>query len=168
MKEFIDTLTDKDARILIPGCGNAYEAEYLHLSGFTDVHVIDIAPLALEAFAQRVPSFPKEHLICGDFFTHSGRYHLILEQTFFCALHPALREDYASTMHRLLSPQGMLAGVLFGVPMNADRPPYGGSKEEYEAYFAPLFAEVKLVPCTNSIAPRMGTELWMELTKPTL
>lgn len=37
LKEYIDQLTDKDIRILIPGCGNAYEAEYLHQQGFSNV-----------------------------------------------------------------------------------------------------------------------------------
>src|SRR5690606_26735812 len=86
LKEFIDTLTDLELRILIPGCGSAHEAQYLWEKGFRNVHLIDIAPLALERFAQRVPDFPKENLICGDFFKHEGQYDLILEQTFFCAI----------------------------------------------------------------------------------
>ncbi|WP_317174944.1 class I SAM-dependent methyltransferase [Hymenobacter qilianensis] len=45
-------------RILIPGAGRAYEAEYLHRQGFSEVFVADLAPEALEALQQRVPSFP--------------------------------------------------------------------------------------------------------------
>jgi hypothetical protein len=33
---------DKDIAILIPGCGNTYEAAYLLEQGFTNVTVIDI------------------------------------------------------------------------------------------------------------------------------
>lgn len=44
IKEYIDTLEDKNTSILIPGCGNTYEAEYLLEKGFTNVTVIDIAP----------------------------------------------------------------------------------------------------------------------------
>ena len=33
--KYIDSLPNKDARILIPGCGNAYEAQYLLDQGFT-------------------------------------------------------------------------------------------------------------------------------------
>ena len=29
LKEYIDQITNKNIKILIPGCGNAYEAEYL-------------------------------------------------------------------------------------------------------------------------------------------
>ncbi len=45
-------------RILIPGAGNAYEAEYLYLSGYTQVHVLDFSEQAMKAFVQRVPWFP--------------------------------------------------------------------------------------------------------------
>ena len=35
LKEYIDQLEDKNLKILIPGAGNAYEAEYLFKQGFT-------------------------------------------------------------------------------------------------------------------------------------
>ncbi len=165
LKEFIDTLADKDVSILIPGCGNGHEAAYLHRQGFKDVTVLDIAPLAVQLFKERVPDFPVDKVICGDFFGHEGSYDLILEQTFFCALDPSLRAAYAKQMDALLRPGGMLAGVLFGVPMNADRPPFGGSREEYLGYFAPFFEVMRLDECTNSIEPRMGSELWMEVVR---
>jgi len=34
LKAYIDQLEDKSIKILIPGAGNAYEAEYLFLNGF--------------------------------------------------------------------------------------------------------------------------------------
>ena len=165
LKEFIDTLKDKSMRILIPGCGNAYEAEYLHEQGFENVFVIDIAPLALEGFSERVPAFPKDHLILGNFFEHQGQYDLILEQTFFCALNPELRADYAKKMHELLAPNGKLAGVMFNFELTEKGPPFGGSAAEYEGYFNGLFSIEKMKPCTNSIKPRLGTELWVELKR---
>ncbi len=39
---YVDQLTNKDMAILIPGAGNAYEAEYLFKQGFTKVFVLDI------------------------------------------------------------------------------------------------------------------------------
>jgi len=165
LKRYIDSFTDRTLRILIPGCGNAYEAQYLHEKGFVNVFVLDIAALAIKAFASRIPDFPKEHLICGDFFTHVGTYDVILEQTFFCALTPDLRPAYAQQMHQLLAEDGVLAGLLFRVPMNADHPPFGGSTEEYRGYFEPLFDVIRMEPCTDSIPPRLGSELWMEMRK---
>ena len=165
LKEFIDTLEDKTLRILIPGCGNAYEAEYLHQQGFDNVFVIDITPLALEGFSERVPAFPKDHLIAGDFFDHTAEYHLILEQTFFCALNPELRSAYANKMNELLSPNGKIAGVMFCFELTEKGPPFGGGEEEYKGYFEELFEIKSMAPCQNSIKPRLGSELWIELEK---
>ena len=165
LKEFIDTLTDKSICILIPGCGNAYEAEYLHQQGFKNVFVIDLAPLALEGFAKRVPEFPKENLILGNFFEHQSEYDLILEQTFFCALNPDLRKEYVRKMSNLLAPNGKLAGVMFNHPLTEKGPPFGGSAEEYRGYFEPYFKVESMAPCKNSIKPRMGNELWVEIVK---
>lgn len=165
LKTFIDTLEDKNQRILIPGCGNAYEAEYLHKQGFTQVFVIDIAPLALEGFMKRFPWFPKHHLILGDFFEHNAEYDLILEQTFFCALDPNLRPKYVKQMHQLLAKEGELAGVLFNFELTKEGPPFGGSEKEYRQLFKEQFTILKLEPCVNSIEPRLGSEWWLHLQK---
>lgn len=164
LKDYVDQLEDNSLRILIPGCGNSYEAEYLHQLGFGNVHVIDISELPLINFQQRVPSFPSAHLHFEDFFQHQGAYDLILEQTFFCAIDPALRDDYVRKMAELLVPGGKLVGVLFDKVPN-DPPPYGGDEAEYRARFEPHFAAVKIERCYNSIAPRMDRELFILVQK---
>ena len=105
------------------------------------------------------------YLITGDFFEHLGSYDLIAEQTFFCALDPALRERYVEHMHRLLAPGGKLVGVLFDDPLNDDHPPFGGNKDEYLRLFRPVFEEVLLERCHNSVPPRAGRELWLKAVK---
>jgi SAM-dependent methyltransferase len=165
LKEFIDTLEDRLLRILIPGCGNAYEAEYLHQQGFDNVFVIDLAPLALKGLQERVPDFPSDHLIEGDFFEHKAEYDLILEQTFFCALNPELRTAYAKKMNELLASKGKLAGVMFNHVLTEKGPPFGGSVEEYSGYFENDFEIKYLALCKNSIKPRLGSELWVELVR---
>jgi len=165
LKAYFDSREDKRIRILIPGCGNAYEAEYLHTNGFADVTVIDLAPSAVERFKQRVPSFPKEKVILGDLFEHKGSYDLIVEQTFFCALDPSLRLAYSTAMARLLAQGGKVIGVMFNIPLNDDRPPFGGNEAEYRKLFGPLFTIETMEPCRNSVAPRMGNELWVSLLK---
>lgn len=167
LKLFIDKLTDKSLRILIPGCGNAYEAHYLIANGFTNITVIDIAPSLIEALNQSFGNLSaKGHFkaICGDFFEHTGEYDLILEQTFFCAIDPSLRKKYAEQCWALLPKGGHVAGVLFNREFEAG-PPFGGNSEEYESYFKPLFREVKMEPCLTSATPRLGSEVWIELLK---
>ncbi|WP_338038973.1 methyltransferase domain-containing protein [Maribacter litopenaei] len=113
IKEFADQLTDKNQRILIPGAGNAYEAEYLIENGFENIHVLDVSEIPLNELKNRNPRFPENQILHEDFFTHTGTYDLILEQTFFCSLVPTdeNRSRYFEQMHRLLKPDGILAGL---------------------------------------------------------
>jgi len=163
LQEYFDQLTDKNLRILIPGAGNAYEAEYLHQQGFTNVFVIDLAPSALKNLQQRVPDFPEDHLILGNFFDLKEQYDLVVEQTFFCALHPDLRSDYAVHMKSCLTPEGKLVGVWFDDELNTEHPPYGGHGDEYRRCFEPHFHIRTLERCYNSIAPRKDRELFLIL-----
>ncbi len=165
LKEYIDQLDNKTLSILIPGAGNAYEAEYLFNKGFNDITVIDISAEPLKNIQKRLPDFPKEKLIMGDFFDHKIQYDLILEQTFFCALHPSLRISYAEQMHKLLKPSGKLVGVLFTAPLNTETPPFAASIEEYIAFFTPKFNFKVLESCYNSIKPRAGRELFINFEK---
>ncbi|MCO5273828.1 MAG: TPMT family class I SAM-dependent methyltransferase [Flavobacteriales bacterium] len=161
LKAYFDQITDKGLEILIPGGGRSHEAEYLHRSGFRHIHVVDLSGAPFADLVERCPDFPRGHLHVGNFFDHAGRYDRIIEQTFFCALAPALRPHYVEHMHKLLAPGGKLAGVLFDDPLFTDHPPFGGNKEEYLALFKPLFPGVSLERCYNSIAPRAGRELWL-------
>jgi methyl halide transferase len=165
LTHYIDSLNDHSVRILIPGAGNAYEAEYLWNKGFRQVYVMDLSDIPLKAFAARNPDFPASQLIHGDFFQHDGEYDLILEQTFYCALDPVLRDNYVRHMHRLLAPQGRLAGVLFNFALTEEGPPFGGSEDEYRERFEPYFEIIRMEPCAHSIPPRAGRELFIELEK---
>ena len=165
LKAYINQLEDKSLKILIPGGGNSYEAEYLFKKGFKNVTILDISETALRNVQNRVPNFPKSLLILQDFFEFEGSFDLIIEQTFFCALDPILRKEYAKKMHSLLKPKGKLMGVLFDFPLTQDGPPFGGSKEEYLTYFNPYFTIEILERCYNSIPPRDGRELFFKVLK---
>lgn len=165
LKEYFDGLTDKTISILIPGAGNSYEGEYLLQQGFTNVTILDYAPQAIENFKQRVPIHKQAKLICTDFFMHTGKYDLIIEQTFFCAIDPCLRNSYAKKMHELLTKGGKLAGLLFTEVPNSGGPPFGGTRQEYVNLFSPYFTIEKMEICKNSIKPRQGRELFFILGK---
>lgn len=165
LREYADQLETKDISILIPGAGNSYEAEYLHNNGFANVDVLDISPAPLENLRVRVPDFPEERLILSDFFKWNRNYDLILEQTFFCALDPTLREAYARKMHDLLNPKGKLVGLFFDFPLTQCGPPFGGSYQEYFSTFEKWFDIRVLERCYNSIKPRSGKELFLIFEK---
>lgn len=160
LKEYIDQLKDKNIKILIPGAGNSYEAEYLHKKGFTNVYVIDLVKAPLNSLLKRIPSFPKEKLLQGDFFELEKQFELIIEQTFYCALQPKLRDKYVVKMAQLLREKGKIAGLLFQFPLTEQGPPFGGSKEEYQKRFSKQFHIKTLQTAHNSIKPREGKELF--------
>lgn len=164
LKTYIDQLEDKSLRILVPGAGNAYEGIYLLEKGFSNTVIIDISPEPIAQIRKKYPSIKEHQLVLGDFFELKGTFDLILEQTFFCALHPSLRNRYVEKCHQLLADKGCLAGVLFDAPLNKDFPPYGGTAAEYLPLFEPYF-DGTLEKCYNSIKPRAGRELFMHFVK---
>lgn len=165
LKTYFDQLENKDLKILIPGGGNSYEAEYLFNNGFKNVFVVDLSKTALNNIKKRVPNFPESQLILGDFFNLDTTFDLVIEQTFFCALNPELRTKYVAKMKTILTKKGKLVGLLFNAPLNKDRPPFGGDKEEYINLFKPFFNLEIFEPCYNSYGNRKGRELFIKLIK---
>ena len=165
IKEYIDQLSNKNLRMLIPGCGNTYEADYLLQQGFTNVTVIDIASALVANLKEKYKKNPYIKIILDDFFKHEGEYDLILEQTFFCAIDPALRKDYVTKMPELLAPNGKLVGVLFNRRFEEQGPPFGGTQNEYELMFAKDFVFKTFEPCYNSFIKRKDSELFINLVK---
>lgn len=164
LKEYIDSLKKKDLKILIPGCGKAYEADYLLEKQFYHTTLIDFSQVVTSQLRKRFEGKPIE-IVNENFFDHEGKYDLILEQTFFCALEPSLREDYVKKCHSLLNEKGKLAGVFFNKQFTPVEPPFIATNAEYHRLFEPFFTFLKFEPCTNSIGPRLGYELSFEFEK---
>ena len=165
LKEYIDQMSDKNVSILIPGAGNAYEAEYLFENGFKQVYILDVSEYPLKKFKERNPKFPSEQLVCQDFFDHEGLYDVVFEQTFFCSMKPteANRVGYASKMRRLLKEKGRLVGLWFDIPLvpnDMENRPFGGDRELYLKYLSPYFKVLTFEPCHNSIPKRLGNEIF--------
>ena len=168
LKAYIDQLPSKDLKILVPGAGNGYEVAYLFEKGFHAVYALDISDMPFVNFKRENPDFPGEQLLVGDFFElQQMKFDLILEQTFFCALQPELRENYAEKMRSLLKEGGILAGLFFDFPLKEGGPPYGGHIEEYRSLFSRYFEIKTLERAYNSIPPRQGSELFFIFEKKT-
>ena len=163
IKEYIDQLTNKDIKILIPGAGNSHEAEYIHNQGFTNLYVCDISNVPLDNLKERVTTFPIDNLIHGNFFEIQDKFDLVLEQTFFCALNPSLRQDYIEQMSKIIKPKGSLIGLLFSMEFDREGPPFGGVINNYKAMFSKKFDIRVITPCTNSVESRMGSELFINM-----
>ena len=153
--------SDKGKRILVPGAGLGHEVEYLHRTGFQDVHILDWSSSAIESFQQRLPTFPSTHCHVGDFFEHSGQYDMIVEQTFFCAIDFKLRDQYVLAVDNLLAEEGQWAAMLFNMRFDGEGPPFGGSIDEYIDLFRGVFKELVIDENPISIDPRKGREVFM-------
>ena len=165
IKTYVDQLKDKNIKILIPGGGNSYEAEYLWHNGFKNIFVADIALSPLKNLKQRVGDFPDSQLLHSDFFKLDNKFDFIIEQTFFCALNPDLRMQYTEQMLKLLKSHGKLVGLLFDFELTSEGPPFGGSIEEYQNLFQNGFRIKTLEKSRNSIKPREGKELFFIFEK---
>jgi 1,4-dihydroxy-6-naphthoate synthase len=163
IKDFVDSIENKSLAILIPGAGNAHEAEYLHNQGFTNVTVCDLSMKPLQNLKERCPSFPNKHLIHGNFFDLENKFDLIIEQTFFCAIEPALREAYAKKTKSILKPNGQIAGLMFDIIFPFNGPPFGGNMSDYKNLFSKYYENVIMEKCTSSIAPRLGSEIFVKI-----
>ena len=165
LKEYFDQLNNKNLRILVPGAGNAWEVEYLFNNGFQNTFLLDFAEESIASFKARCPEFPDANIITDDFFTHEGKYDLLVEQTFFSSIPPERRIDYVEKVYELLNSGGKLAGLLFNHPFDFDGPPYGGTEKEYRILFTEFFDFEAYSIAYNSIKPRSGRELFLLLTK---
>jgi SAM-dependent methyltransferase len=166
LQAYFAQLRDKTSSILIPGCGNAYEAAWLQQEGFSSVTLADISEVLTSGLRKKFGR-PDSNIrvITGDFFDLSGQYDLIVEQTFFCALDPSLRTRYVEKAFELLHPGGKLIGLLFDKNF-VGGPPFGGHKEEYRLLLEKKLKIMTLAPCYNSIRPRAGTELFFIAKRP--
>jgi len=121
-----------------------------------------VSSIPLQSFKERNPDFPEDQLLEGNFFELEGQFELIFEQTFFCSFEPTkeLRGLYADKMASLLKRGGKLVGLWFNHPLvlDADKRPYGGSKDEYLSYLT-IHLHLKIFDdCYNSIESRIGQE----------
>lgn len=165
LKEYFDQITDKTIKILVPGAGSSWEVEYLHNLGFTNVFLLDFAENSIITFKKRCNDFPENRIIYQDFFEHSGKYDLIVEQTFFSSFHPEHRLKFTNKISDLLADKGKYMGLLFNHEFNFTGPPFGGSPEEYSRLFADKFKVLQFETAYNSIKPRKSRELFILLRK---
>jgi len=156
----------KEIAILIPGCGFGYEAEALLAMGFSNITLIDVAELPVAELRDKYRNNPNINIIQGNFFEYEGQYDVIIEQTFFCAIDPALRIDYVQKCHSLLAADGRIVGLFFNRQFDGG-PPFGGDANEYASLFEKYFEINKLEPCYNSAGPRAGSELFAILIRKT-
>lgn len=146
-------------RVLIPGCGHAWEAGYLAARGW-QVDALDFSAVAIAAARAQLGDWPGR-LLHADFFAFDAPapYDLVYERAFLCALPRRLWPDYAPRVARLLRPGGLLAGY-FLLGDEPKGPPFAIQPEALDALLGADFERVDDRPATGSIPVFAGRERW--------
>jgi methyl halide transferase len=153
--------------VLVPGCGFGHDVRALSAAG-AEVLGLDISPFAI-ATARAFPRSGQESYILADFFDPGamrGKFDWIFEHTFFCAIQPERRGEYASRIKALLEPGGRFLAIFFLNPdHDEDGPPYGCHLDELDALFSPTFQLVSDRDDLPTHPGREGRELLRMLVK---
>ena len=154
-------------RMLVPGCGQGHEVLFFARQGFS-VTGVDFAPGAVALLSRRLTGQGLAgRVICADFFaldaSHNGAYDVILEQTFFCAIHPDDRERYVETVCRLLKTGGLLAGLFYETGEEGG-PPFNTTEEDIRRHFSRNLVIERLEKCDHSVERREGKE-WLAVMR---
>src|ERR1700761_1893757 len=151
----------RDAAVLIPGCGSAYEAAWLAQQG-TPVRAIDFSPAAVTAARAQLGAQHAQLVELADFFIYEAPFTpaWIYERAFFCALPLARRGDYARRMAELLPPGALLAGFFF-LGATPKGPPFGVERAELDALLTPHFELIEDDAVSDSIPAFAGRERWL-------
>jgi SAM-dependent methyltransferase len=152
--------TPPPGRVLVPGCGSAWDVWYLAELGW-NVLGIDFSREALAA-ARAVLGSHAGLVRHADFFAPlpEAPFDLVYERAFLCALPRRLWGDWGRRVAQLVVPGGLLAGFfLFG---DGDRgPPFPlRDAAELDALLQPAFTRVEDLEVTDSIAAFAGRERW--------
>lgn len=113
------------ATLLVPGCGNGHEVEWLARRGVA-VTAVDLIATPLDNLRARLAAHGLDaELIQADLFAWepAAPFDAIYEQTCLCAISPEQRPDYAARLHRWLKPGGILY-ALFAQIDATDGPPW--------------------------------------------
>ncbi len=154
--EYARTLP-KGARVLIPGCGSAWEAAFLAQNAF-DVLAIDFSEAAIAAARQNLGERAPV-LQCADFFDFDPgpSFDVVYERAFLCALPARVWPQYARRMAQLIRPGGELAGYFFLSPTDRG-PPFGMSPENLHNLLDPKFELIEDYVVPDSLPVFRGGE----------
>lgn len=131
----LDTTTHvpDTARVLVPGCGSAYDV--IAFTGKQRFVVgLDISETAVQLARRNLEAHgvsPDKAVIkVGDFFTFDeGPFDTIYDYTFLASLPPAMRHGWASGIDRLLARDGKLITLIFPLGNFEGGPPFAMSFE---------------------------------------
>lgn len=146
-------------RVLIPGCGSAYEARFLADSGW-DVLAIDFSNAAIARARQVLGSSPVA-LRKADFFEPipGEPFDVVYERALLCALPPRAWTRYAARIAELVRPGGVLAGFFF-LGATDRGPPFAIEPVALDGLLDGAFVRIEHRLAEGSIPIFHGREFW--------
>lgn len=158
----------KPGRVLIPGCGSAWEALSFDRRGW-DVTALDFSPHAVDkAGAFLDDNGFRGKLICDDFFAHTAKpYTLIYERAFLASFPRHLRIAWGNRIPQLLQEFGLLMGCFYlddTDDLERPLPPFALESDELTRLLGTDFTQTCIKPMTTSVKVFEGQEWWQEWT----
>jgi len=149
-------------KVIVPGCGQGHEVLFLAGKGF-EVTGLDYAPGAVELLSRALKEKKLQaDVLHEDFFrldeNHNAQYDLLLEQAFFCAIHPSRRSAYVETVTRILKKGGLLAGLFYETGEEGG-PPFNTTPSDVLDHFSDAFNIETLEKTPHSVENRKDKEL---------
>ncbi|TFK56081.1 S-adenosyl-L-methionine-dependent methyltransferase [Heliocybe sulcata] len=159
----------RSGRAFVPGCGKGYDAIFIASSLALDTVGADISPTAMQAAREYLGTLPplpngKVEFQTLDFFEYSvpnnERFDLIYDYTFFVAIPPARRPEWARKMADLLKPGGYLITLMFPMDQSKDTqgPPHYVEYEHYEEVLGDRWEKVLDEVPKNSMPSHVGRD----------
>ena len=175
-QRLIDAGRLKPGRMVVLGAGRGYDARIFAHHGF-QVTAVDFAPAAIDELHSRNEEKAPLVIVKADIFNLDpalfGDFDYVLEYTFYCAIDPHRRAQYATVVDRLLKPGGKFVGLAFPVG-EEDRlpgeppggPPYAVSADELVSLLeARGFSLQHRETPPDSVPGRLGREELLILQK---
>ncbi|KAG6888705.1 hypothetical protein C0995_006498 [Termitomyces sp. Mi166 len=175
----------RQGRALVPGCGSGYDVSYLASALSLDTLGMDVSETAITKAKRsstvlfNVRSVPltadnpslmnsvdnpatgKVSFALGDFFHYipEEKFDLIYDYTFFVAIPPTRRIEWAQKMSSLIKSGGYLITLVFPIDPPTDLgPPFFVRVEHYEEVLGGAFNKVMEKVPTTSLPNHVGKE----------
>ena len=148
--------------VLVPGCGTGHDVRRIAETR-VEVLGVDIASAAVQRAEDFAPVGSETYRVANLFALDAERaFAGLFEHTCFCAIDPALRKTYATSVSRLLKSGGTFAAIFFiepGLDPGESGPPFGVASEELDQLFAPNFVLLEEWIPVSTYLGREGREL---------
>ncbi len=142
-------------RVAFPGCGHGHDLRHWVERGY-DAVGFDFAELDTD-----LPIEKRDVFTLGE--SHKAAFDIIVEYTCYCAIDPARRPEYVRALRGALAPGGIVLALLFPIGPRDGGPPFGVLESEIETVWGAEFEVVSVTTPAESVKPRQGRELLVEL-----